>query len=319
VAKSIPAYLKLHDENRREETAATIDDSAVMADLSLAFTAATGWPLEFAKHEEAESNLSQFSDSMCSAPVNPGVGISPGHIGIGFEKCLADPKTVDLPASNFQAEPATAIAERRSPPAQQCCPETAAQQLANAIARLIGQLSGARRIIRHRDAELAAGVPIIARAEESEQLAELLECVLRAGAEACECQAAALYMLDDATTSLKLRASIGLPVERLLQPPRPLKGAIADLEALLGHAVALERASAFGPWRVPEEFAAALCVPVSSPTIPLGTLWFFSDRPRDFTDRQTNVAELVAGRLAAELERTMLLAQIREQASAPKE
>ena len=162
-------------------------------------------------------------------------------------------------------------------------------------------------------------MPVIARADDSEQLAELLESVLRAGAEACECQAAALYMLDDATTSLKLRSSVGLPVERLLQPPRPLKGAIADLEALLGHAVALERASAFGPWRVPEEFAAALCVPVSSPTIPLGTLWFFSDRPRDFTDRQTNLAELVAGRLAAELERTMLLAQIREQTPAIKE
>lgn len=149
------------------------------------------------------------------------------------------------------------------------------------------------------------------------QLARLLQSVLRAGVEACECEAAALYLLDDATTSLELRASFGLPSERLSQPSRPLKGAIADLEALLGHAVALERASAFGPWRVPEEFAAALCVPVSSPSVPLGTLWFFSDHPRDFTERQTNLAELVAGRLAAELERATLLAQIREQERAP--
>ena len=112
---------------------------------------------------------------------------------------------------------------------------------------------------------------------------------------------------------LQLRASIGLPTERQSQPPRPLKGAVADLEMLLGHAVALERASAFGPWRVPEEFASALCVPVSSPSAPLGTLWFFSDHPRDFTDRQTNLAEVIAGRLVAELERMTLLAQISQQ------
>jgi GAF domain-containing protein len=194
----------------------------------------------------------------------------------------------------------------------------AAGQLADAILRLYGQLARARQIIRHRDAELAAGVPVVARADEPERFAHLLESILRGGAEACECQAAALYMLDNATTTLKLRASFGLPIERLMQPPRPLKGAIADLEALLGHAVALERASAFGPWRVPEEFAAALCVPVSSPTIPLGTLWFFSNHPRDFTDRQTNVAELVAGRLAAELERATLLAQIGGEAAVPE-
>jgi phosphoserine phosphatase RsbU/P len=280
VTKSIPAYLKLHDENRLEAAAANSDDSALMADLCRTFAAATGQPLELATHKSADAKLEKFSDLMCSAPVDPGVGISPGHIELGFDKADGSPE--------------------------------AAGQLADAISRLYDQLGRARQIIRHRDAELAAGVPVIARADEPERFAKLLESILRGGAEACECQAAALYMLDDATTTLKLRSSFGLPVERLMQPPRPLKGAIADLEALLGHAVALERASAFGPWRVPEEFAAALCVPVSSPTIPLGTLWFFSDRPRDFTDRQTNVAELVAGRLAAELERATLLAQIGE-------
>ncbi len=310
MTKSIPAYLKLHDENRLEESAANIDDSVVMAELSQAFTAATGWPLEIST-KEPHPELQKTSDLMCAAPVDPGVGTSPGHIGLGFEAGDAESRTPERSAE------ARAFALPAAAP-EHCSPEAAAQ-LAAAISRLNAQLAKTRQIVRHRDAELAAGVPVIARAEDSEQLAELLECVLSAGAEACECQAAALYMLDDATTSLKLRSSVGLPVERLLQPPRPLKGAIADLEALLGHAVALERASAFGPWRVPEEFAAALCVPVSSPTIPLGTLWFFSDRPRDFTDRQTNLAELVAGRLAAELERTMLLAQIREQAPATKE
>ncbi len=307
MAKSIPAYLKLHDEDRLEASKANADNSALTADLCRTFAAATGWPLDLATRDEAACTLPKFADLMCSAPADPGVGISPGHIAFGFQTGDAD-ETADETTDEPAALARPSAFDSASP---HCRPE-AASALSEAISRLFGELAGARQIIRHRDAELAAGVPVIARAEQSEQFARLLESVLRAGADACECQAAALYMLDDATTSLKLRASVGLPIERLLQPPRPLKGAIADLEALLGHAVALERASAFGPWRVPEEFAAALCVPVSSPTIPLGTLWFFSDRPRDFTDRQTNLAELVAGRLAAELERTMLLAQIRE-------
>ncbi|HKD35442.1 MAG TPA: GAF domain-containing SpoIIE family protein phosphatase, partial [Pirellulales bacterium] len=65
----------------------------------------------------------------------------------------------------------------------------------------------------------------------------------------------------------------------------------------------------FGPWRVPEEFPAALCVPVSTSSTPLGTLWLFSDHERDFTSIHTELAELTAGRLAAELERAMLLTE----------
>src|SRR5262249_28476281 len=107
---------------------------------------------------------------------------------------------------------------------------------------------------------------------------------------------------------LKLRACFGLPQDRLLAPARPLRGAAADLEALVGHAVVLEDTSLLPHWRCPEDFPSAVCVPVSSPSLPLGTLWAFSDEPRDFTPEQTNLLEIIAGRLAADLEREMLLA-----------
>ena len=58
---------------------------------------------------------------------------------------------------------------------------------------------------------------------------------------------------------------------------------------------------------MPEDFPAAVCLPVSSPTTLLGTLWVFCNRRRDFNPRQTNVLEVVAGRLASDLEREMLL------------
>jgi serine phosphatase RsbU (regulator of sigma subunit) len=42
--------------------------------------------------------------------------------------------------------------------------------------------------------------------------------------------------------------------------------------------------------------------------MPLGTLWIFSNEPRDFSAEETNLVEIIAGRLAADLEREMLLA-----------
>ena len=83
--------------------------------------------------------------------------------------------------------------------------------------------------------------------------------------------------------------------------------ATADLEALCGHAVVLDNREMFEAWNVPEAFEAAVCLPVSSPTTPLGTVWFFADHPRDFSDAEINLLEIVAGRLAADLEREVLL------------
>ena len=172
---------------------------------------------------------------------------------------------------------------------------------------MLGELIETRHALWKREAELAAGVPLIPHEDEQEHLAAQLEAVLRAGAQAVGCQAAALYLLDEATTELKLRSSWGLPFDRLTAPARPLKGSIADLEALLGHAVVLDDTNLMCQWRVPEDYPAAVCLPVSTPTILLGTLWFFCEQRRDFDERQTEILEVVAGRLAADLEREMLM------------
>ena len=60
-------------------------------------------------------------------------------------------------------------------------------------------------------------------------------------------------------------------------------------------------------WNAPEAAAAAVCVPVSTATIPLGTLWIYSARERDFSDEEVNLIEIVAGRLASDLEREVLV------------
>jgi GAF domain-containing protein len=186
-------------------------------------------------------------------------------------------------------------------------PLTEVRPLARSIAELVNENNRLRRALWQREAELAAGVPVSPRRDEEQHLATRLEAVLRTGAEAVGCQAAGLYVLNDATSELKLRAAWGLGDNRLLEPARPLRGAIADLEALTGHAVVLEDTALLPHWRCPEDFPAAACVPVSSPSVPLGTLWVFSSAQRDFSPQETNLLEIIAGRLAADLEREVLL------------
>ena len=188
-------------------------------------------------------------------------------------------------------------------------PEASAAALGAAIVALSDELDNTRCALWQREAELAAGVPISAREDEEAHLAERLEAIVRGAADAVGCDAAAAYLLDDTTSELKLRSAWNLPKKKFSEDARPLRGAVADLEALVGHAVVLDDISMLPSWNAPENFAAAVCVPIATPSSPLGTLWVFSDVPRDFSAAETNLIEIVAGRIASELEREMLLEQ----------
>jgi phosphoserine phosphatase RsbU/P len=268
--------LRLHvEEHPDQQLGCTIPQ---IGPLCSAFEKATGWQL---RYEQSPAGLGEAWSATIEAH-----GRQAGRLVLAAPQHDNDSKKTNGSIDLHQARP-----------------------LALAIGNLLSEVSRLKQAVWHREAELAAGVPVAARPDEEPHLADRLEAVLKGGAEALGCQAAGLYLLDDATTELKLRAMWGLPEERLLAPARPLRGATADLEALVGHAVVLEDISLTPNWRCPEqEFAAAVCVPVSSPSIPLGTLWVFSDEPRDFSPEQTNLLEIIAGRLAADLEREMLLA-----------
>ena len=276
--KEIPSYLKLHVDPTVEAAPPKLLELPGLSDICRAFEGATGWQLQLT------SSLVDDRTAVWSSPIPSGTAPSPGAIAL--KRCPSAVSRQDALQSLETVRP-----------------------LATAMTALVGQIWQMRYALWQREAELAAGVPVVPHAQEAGHLAERLEAVLRGGAEALGCEAAGLYLLDDDTSHLKLRAVWGLPAERLLEPPRPLRGALADLEALVGHAVALEDVQLLPHWRVPEPFAAALCVPVSTPTIPVGTLWFFADRARPFTSEQTQLAEIVAGRVAADLERDVLLRQ----------
>jgi serine phosphatase RsbU (regulator of sigma subunit) len=283
VNKNIPSYLKLHVEAVPGGDARTAAPLSTLDAVCSAFQRATGWPLRYVPRAERRSAVPPRSADPAS------------HSAEAAAPCLViDEATVEAQPSESAELPPRIDRERVKP-------------LVSALCELLSQFEHTRHTLWQREAELAAGVPVVADGDEAAHLAVRLEAVLRGGAEAVGCQAAALYLLDDATSVLKLRACWNLPEDRFLLPPRPLRGAVADLEALVGHAVVLEDTRLLPHWRTPEDFPSALCVPVSTPTVPLGTLWVFSDRGRDFTAEQTNLVEIVAGRLASDLEREMLL------------
>ena len=156
-----------------------------------------------------------------------------------------------------------------------------------------------------REGELAAlAIDVPQKKMSRAQISTKLRDVLRSGARALgDFAAAALYTLDDDTTTLKTRAVWGLPDDRYLDPPRPLRGARAEVEALLGSAVTLNDDYLAEEWKAPESFPCSVCVPVASDTTILGVAWFFSDRRRELGTRELETLDLVVCRLVDELEK----------------
>ena len=275
-------FLRLHVEETTGRDRSRPDKIRSLQQLCQRFRQATGWTLHY------QSSKQDAADAVWARELGDSGGDARG--------CLT-------------LEPVGCELREMSDESQPICDEATARRLASSLADVLHELFETRYALWQREAELAAGVPITAHADEESHLAERLEAVLKAAAQAVGCQAAAAYLLDEATRKLKLRSCWGLPKSRFLDPPRPLRGAVADLEALVGHAVVLEDATLLPHWKIPEEFLSAVCVPISSPTTPLGTLWMYCDRRREFTVDETNLMEIVAGRLASDLEREMLLHQ----------
>jgi len=267
------------------------ETAAEMEAICRALSNATGWEFRYEAGVARSATLpqplpdregSKNADPSLewSAPVNPGVGAAPGHL-----KMDRSARESGVPAA-------------------------AAEQLGSLVAGLISEKARLEQSLCEREAELAAGVPIVVRPRAAAHLSERLSGVLKGGAQSLGCTAAAMYLLDDDTSELKLRAQWGMGTHKLMEPARPLAGALADLEALCGHAVTLEDDVMMDLWKVPEPCEAAICVPISGPTTVLGTLWFYCDAPRKFTDIETNLAEILAGRVAAELDREALVLQL---------
>lgn len=215
VAEKSPRFLKLHVEPHADSRRPAPVDYPGWEALARSFERLTGYALRYAREDDAPGSAGS------SFPIGAGPAASAGQLVL------------------------ETTGDAKRPPRKR--PRISdAKEFAASVRDLLAELEGTRTALWQREAELAAGVPVIPRADETDHLAERLDAILKGGAEAVECQAAALYLLDETTSHLKLRAAWGLPKSRLLGPARPLRGAVADLEALVGHAVALEDTHSLG-------------------------------------------------------------------------
>jgi phosphoserine phosphatase RsbU/P len=185
-------------------------------------------------------------------------------------------------------------------------PMDKAQELLFAIERLVERLDKAEEVIRRQEAELATAVLVTSHPDRQRETADRLESILESTSRSIGATAAAIYLLDDSTSQLKMRSCIGLPRSRLSAPPRELRGSLGDLEALLGNAVLLTDIDMMPEWPSPEAYGAALVVPVGTSSMPHGTIWFWSEKPRTYSPTEIEVANLAAGRVMAEIEQSIL-------------
>ncbi len=178
-------------------------------------------------------------------------------------------------------------------------------KLINQFESLVNQLHQSNHQTRLLESELAANIPVLRKPSESEKVLSLIDSILTSAIEHIGASSAALYLLNDDTSELCMRANIGLPSHRFCESNRPLETARADLEAMVGHVVEVKDFDALEDWNVPVEAnaKAAICVPVSSISTPLGTLWLYLDEPINIDEDKSNVLEILAGRIASELER----------------
>ncbi len=138
-------------------------------------------------------------------------------------------------------------------------------------------------------------------------LDQRLSAVLRGLTRGFACDAADFFVLTTDSASLTLRAHYNAGGGEVAGregdgEPRPLAGAEADVAAMAGNAIVLEDDLEVADWPVPVWCGAAICLPVAGPTTIHGTLWLYSNEPRAFAHAELELAEVVAGRLAAELE-----------------
>ncbi len=176
-------------------------------------------------------------------------------------------------------------------------------QLAGAVADVAEELATCQQWWKQRCGQPLASEPVASDLDFAPgPLERDLPAILQSAAEVASARSVALYVLDDATEYLLLRGihSDSAPVDLL--DKRPLRGANADLEALAGHAVVMKNSDDGRRWQAPMQAPSAVCVPVSSTTTLLGTLWCFADESQDYSDMTVNMLEIIAGRIAAELE-----------------
>lgn len=92
---------------------------------------------------------------------------------------------------------------------------------------------------------------------------------------------AAVYLLDEATTHLRLRSMIApMAFAPEVDSVRTLENSLADLESLIGNKINIQSPEMGETWKIPKPFQYGWCVVLGTTNLPLGTIWLFFSQAR---------------------------------------
>lgn len=111
-----------------------------------------------------------------------------------------------------------------------------------------------------------------------------------------------VYLLDEATTHLRLRSMIGpASYAPQIETVRSLENSLADLEALIGNKVNIHSVEMGETWRIPQPYRFGWCLMLGTANLPLGSLWIFFSEPREPKDRELEFLGNLCNQLYSEI------------------
>ena len=187
------------------------------------------------------------------------------------------------------------------------CSFVQATDLAQGISEVLVQLATAFARLDRRNHDVSTLVHLGLAVPAQENLAWALTQVLKAAVQLTTTRSAAFFLLNPETSRLKLRAVYQIAADLIPRSERILAYSPEDLEALVTGPAAVYAQEGTSSVSLPESFRAGLCVAVQSETMPIGTLWVYDRRSRQFGERDRHVLQSIAMQIAAVLERVALL------------
>lgn len=190
---------------------------------------------------------------------------------------------------------------------------------ARSLTHLLDALSTAAHRLESRDREVSMLVNLGLAVPAQDNLPWALTQLLKAAVHLTTARSAAFFLLDSTVERLKLRAAYRIEADDVPHSQRDLSDSHgqSDLTALLegicrvraGQGISQSAMHAL----LPPDVRSGLCVAVQSETVPIGTLWVYDRRDRDFSQRDSHVLLSIAAQIAAVLERHALLRGSEEQ------
>ncbi len=251
-----------------DTVAVPLANAPLVEQLRMAFEAATGWVLDRAEtvaqiRQRRELGLSDLDSTAPLEIVDMSAGLEPRQHAQNRQRC---------------------------------------DRLAAVLSELLRELAEVRAEVRKTHMQMAAAGNLSLRREQLIRWGESIQHYVQLATERHGFSGAAIYLLTDDAQSLDRRFACGCAAIPHAERSRRLTDAPADVEAMAGHAITLTRVAEIKRWRAPIACRATVCLPLSSLSNVLGTIWFFSAKRRRLSDSVVNQLELFAGRIASEIE-----------------